>query len=351
MKVHRTVPVALLCATLFAAILAGAESDTEGQPLLMEEFRVPSSDAGIEIYVRSKRPAGLAAFGPQNIVLFVHGATYPAETTFDLRLDGISWMDYVAQRGYEVYLVDLRGYGKSTRPPEMSEPPERNGPIVRTQTAVKDVASAVNFILRRRHVPKINLIGWSWGCAIMARYTTENNERVSKLILHAPQWLRGPQPTIADKLGAYRAQDREQGKERWISGIPMERRAEILPARWLEQWAEATWATDQIGAKQSPPVLRAPNGVIQDSREFWESGKPLYDASQIRVPTFLVVGKWDVITPPSMLHGCFAALTNTPAKRFAEIEDGTHHVMMEKNRMRLFEAVQQFLDERLPATP
>ena len=81
---------------------------------------VPSADPGIEIYVRNKRPADMTAFRPERTVLYVHGATYPASTAFDLALDGLSWMDYIAARGYDVYLLDVRGYGKSTRPQEMA---------------------------------------------------------------------------------------------------------------------------------------------------------------------------------------------------------------------------------------
>ena len=87
----------------------------------MEEFRVPS-DPGIQIYVRNKCAAGMTNFSADKTVLYVHGATYPSETAFDLRLDGVSWMDYVAQQGYDVYLLDVRGYGQSTRPPQMDTP-------------------------------------------------------------------------------------------------------------------------------------------------------------------------------------------------------------------------------------
>src|SRR4051812_33256465 len=90
--------------------------------IAMEEFMVPSADAGIQLYVRNKHPEGVQKFPADKILLYVHGATYPSETAFDLRLNGLSWMDYIAQRGYDVYLVDLRGYGKSTRPPEMDHP-------------------------------------------------------------------------------------------------------------------------------------------------------------------------------------------------------------------------------------
>ena len=139
--------------------------------LSTEEFMVPALDPGIDIYARNKRPADMRAFRPERTVLFVHGATYPAHTTFDLRLDGLSWMDYIAARGYDVYLLDLRGYGKSTRPKEMAEKPDANPPIVRTETAVKDISAVVDFILKRRGIPRLVLLGWSWGTFSTPAYT------------------------------------------------------------------------------------------------------------------------------------------------------------------------------------
>ena len=71
-------------------------------------------------------------------------------------------MEYIAARGYDVWLLDLRGYGKSTRPGEMADKPEANAPVVTGQTAVKDIGTAVDFILQRRNIPRLNLLGWSW---------------------------------------------------------------------------------------------------------------------------------------------------------------------------------------------
>jgi len=48
-----------------------------------------------------------------------------------------------------------------------------------------------------------------------------------------------------------------------------------------------------------------------------------------------------------MLHADFAKLSNAPYKRDVEIGAGTQTVIVAKNRMQLFQAVQQFLDERL----
>src|SRR5260370_25754355 len=103
-------------------------------------------------------------------------------------------MDFMARRGFDVYLVDVRGYGRSTRPPEMDEPADRNPPIVGTEIAVRDVSAAVDFILSRRDVPRLALIGWSWGTAIMASFTAQHASKVGRLLLSSPGWLPQASP-------------------------------------------------------------------------------------------------------------------------------------------------------------
>jgi pimeloyl-ACP methyl ester carboxylesterase len=207
----------------------------------------------------------------------------------------------------------------------------------------------VDFILKRRGVSKVNLLGWSWGATIMGAYTVQNNDKVNRLVLYAPQWLRQTS-SLTDtgaKLAAYRTVSKDAAKGRWLTGVPENKKADLIPPGWFEAWADATFATDPVGSKQTPPVLRAPNGIIQDSRESWNVGKPYYDPAGIRVPTFLAHAEWDADLPSYMLYAYFAKLTNAPYRRYVEIGEGTHSVMMEKNRMQLFQSVQQFLDERL----
>jgi pimeloyl-ACP methyl ester carboxylesterase len=312
--------------------------------LITESFYVSARDPGIELYVRNKRPEGVAKFGPEKIVLFVHGATYPAESAFDLPLDGISWMDYIAQRGYDVYLMDVRGYGASTRPPEMSRPPNENPPIVNTDVAVKDVGTVVDHILGRRGVPKINLLGWSWGTVLMAGYTAQNSGKVERLVLYAPVWLRET-PSLVRGQGAYRTVDMDSAKKRWLAGVPQEKQRDLIPPGWYEAWAKATIATDPVGLAQTPPVVRAPNGVVEDGQKYWSAGNPYYDPSKINVPVLLIQAEWDADTPAYMSQALFGKLVNTPLKRYVRIGEGTHTVIMEKNRMQLFREVQLFLDE------
>ena len=98
-----------------------------------ETFMLDSPDPGVQIHVRNKRLAGNDRFAANRIVLFVHGATYPAETGFDFTQPGGSWMDIAASQGFDAYCVDVRGYGRSTRPAAMSEPPLENLTVCRYQ--------------------------------------------------------------------------------------------------------------------------------------------------------------------------------------------------------------------------
>ena len=56
------------------------------------------------------------------MVLFVHGAGTPAEVAFDVPHQDYSWMAYLAQAGFDVFSMDMTGYGRSTRPPAMNDP-------------------------------------------------------------------------------------------------------------------------------------------------------------------------------------------------------------------------------------
>lgn len=320
-------------------------------PLVAEDMMVPSPDAGIQLFVRNKHPADRIDFGPDRTVLFVHGATYPADTSFDLKLGGFSWMDYIAERGFDVWMVDLPGYGKSTRPPQMDQAADKNPPLVSTEDAVKNVGTVIDMILAKRHLDKLDLIGWSWGTTIMATYTARHDDKVDRLVLYAPVWIAEGASPFKGPIPAYRTVTKEDALKRWVRGVAPDKAATLIPRGWFDTWANATWSEDPIGAKQSPPVLRAPNGVIEDFKDIWFAGKSTYDPAKITVPVLLIQGEWDADTPPYMSHKLFSLLTNTPMKRYVMIGEGTHHLMMERHRLELFRSVQDFLFERAPRGP
>lgn len=149
-----------VAAALLAFAAGCAQNASRGDAeLVTEDFMIPAADPGVQIHVRNKRPAGMANFEPGNVILFVHGATTPPEAGFDLKLDGLSWMEWMARQGNDVWFVSVRGYGRSTRPPEMDQPAMNNPPVVRLPNAISDVGSAVDFIRARRGLPTVSLLG------------------------------------------------------------------------------------------------------------------------------------------------------------------------------------------------
>ena len=159
-----------LLAALIAVMTIPTLALAQGVKIAAGDLKVPFG--ADEIYVRNKRPDGLARFAPDRIVIMVHGATYPA-TAFDLPLAGKSWMDFMAERGWDVYTFDLPGYGRSTRPAAMDQPADQNPPFMRTADAVKALDAVVDFARSRTGVESGNLVGWSWGTTIVATHATE----------------------------------------------------------------------------------------------------------------------------------------------------------------------------------
>ena len=322
-----------------------------GGPIAMSEHMVPAPQKGLQIFVRNKHLAGMTSFGPAKTLVFVHGATYPASTAFDLPLGGMSWMDYLARHGYDVYLLDLPGYGRSTRPPEMDAPASANPPLETTDQAVAALGAVVDDVLRRRGLASLDVMGWSWGTAIAAGFAAANPAKVHRLVLYATLWvIEGP---IAlkidpDHLGAYRQVTRADAEKRWLSGLTPEQEKGLIPPGWFAQWEDATFATDPKGAAQNPPVLRAPNGVILDVVRYWQKGHPTWDPARLTMPVLMVQAEWDHDTPPYMSHTVFPLITHAPWKEYVTLGEGTHTIIMEKNRLQLFHVVQDFLDMPAP---
>ena len=86
-------------------------------------------------------------------------------------------------------------------------------------------------------------------------------------MLYAPVWIaEGPSP-FKGAVPAYRIVTKDQALQRWLRGVPEDKKEALIPRGWFDRWADATWAQDPVGAKQNPPGLRAPNGVIEDLKE------------------------------------------------------------------------------------
>jgi hypothetical protein len=71
--------------------------------IVTQDYFIDAVDPGIKLFVRSKMAEGETRFTDENIVLFVHGATFPSTPDFDLQYKDYSWADWMVGKDY----VDL----------------------------------------------------------------------------------------------------------------------------------------------------------------------------------------------------------------------------------------------------
>jgi pimeloyl-ACP methyl ester carboxylesterase len=311
--------------------------------IAIEDLFVPSDTAGIDLHLRRKRLAHVEKFSGERTLLLMHGATFSSGSLFDAPVGGASFMDQFAVAGFDVYAVDVREYGSSTRPPGTEGAVDPRTQPVRIETAIRDLARAIDHILEYRRLAQLNLVAMSWGGAVAGAYTAKHNRKIKRLGLIAPLWLRETPGRIdqGGHLPAYREVNLLKYEESWRAAAPKDQRDALIPPRWFEVWAENTLAIGPRGTV--PNTILAPSGAIQDIREYWAAGRPFYDPGEIRVPVLLIHAEWDIDVTFDTARDFFSRLTAAPYRRWIEIGQGTHMVILEKNGWQAVNSIIEFL--------
>lgn len=349
---------ALAAAAAMAATVTGVATAQDAS-IVKTDAQIDARDPGIKLFMREKMAQGNTRFTDDNVILFLHGATAPSTCDFDLSYKDYSWADWLAKRGYVVWMGDYRNYGYSTREGAMDEPAAKNQPVTRSYLALRDVEAMVDHIKRSRNVRKVTIIGWSWGAMMAGYYASLHSENVHKLVLYAPLYdfndhtNLGPGSGLQNKrkprefnfaLGAYRLASEQANTARWNGEIPVENKDEYRDAAVPAEFWKECMATDPSSGSRNPASLRAPNGVLEDS--FYQAtGRPLWSASSIYAPTLVIAGAYDTWSFPEDREGLMRDLVHAPAKKSVLIPDATHFVLFEKNRMKFFDEVLGFLKE------
>jgi pimeloyl-ACP methyl ester carboxylesterase len=350
-RVAITACLALGAASLVLPGFAGA------QTIVKQDQQIDSLDPGIKLFLRRKMTERNTQFTDSNIILFLHGATSPSICDFDLSYKDYSWADLLVREGYVVFMGDYRNYGYSTREPAMDEPAAKNAPLSRSYLALRDIEAMVDHIKRTHNVKKVTLIGWSWGATMAGYYSSLHSENVQKIVLYAPLYNfndhtnLGPGSALQNKrkprefnfaMGAYRVASEAANTARWNGEIPIDNKDDYRDAALPAEFWKECLATDPTSNTRNPPSLRAPNGVLEDS--FYQAtGRPLWNASNIYVPTLLIAGQYDTWSYPEDREGLVRDLVHASVKKSVLIPDATHFVLFEKNREQFFRAIEEFL--------
>ncbi|MBE17684.1 MAG: hypothetical protein CMH79_02870 [Nitrospinae bacterium] len=321
---------------------------------VIENF-IPSHDPDIVLHLREKKPKGMKKKNADTTLLMVHGQSVPGPIAFDFSLPGYSWMDFVANKGMNVFSLSVRGYGLSTRIPELGKSPINKSPIIRGMTAVKDIDAAVNYICKKNKIKKLLLLGYSWGTTTTAAYTSLNPKKIKRLALYAPFYAYDDPKRAAEsedpkkpgrwnpKIGSWRWVTESEQRERWDGSIPIGKHRKWRTEKAIKQFWLQQLKFDREGQRRRTPGVRIPNGPMAD-RYDRARNIPLYDAEKIKCPVLLIKGDHDRSSLDPEFFGLYKALRNSEGKRMIIFGDATHFAQFEWCRKEFMCEVQNFLE-------
>jgi pimeloyl-ACP methyl ester carboxylesterase len=353
---------AAVCALCFAP--AGFADDAKrlvrSDHYVQVQSTVPAISGQItQIYVREVVEASTVLRGGApagRVALFIHGAGTPAEVSFDVPYQDYSWMGYLAHAGFDVFSMDVTGYGRSTRPPAMSDPCnltreqqslfvpalipklcDASYPHQMTTLASDwhDIEAVVDQLRAMRRVEKVVLLGWSLGGPRAAGYTAQHPDKVAKLVLLAPAYNRGaaadPPAQVPANGAAMNTQSRDEFIANWDRqvGCPGQYEAAARDSVWSEMLL-----SDTVGATWGSGVRRAPQVTS------WGWTKAVVSKTQI--PTLMVSGAHDKQVNPDRVRELYEDL-GSPKKVFVDLACSSHNAMWEKNHNLLFKASAEWL--------
>ncbi len=300
-------------------------------------------------------------------VLMLSGATQPAMVTYDLPYLDYSWMTYLANAGFDVFAMDLQGYGLSTRPAPMDYPCNasaagqklltpnplktpcpvnppveypRSWPFKLTtnQAEWDQIDSVVDHILAARHRERLSLVGWSQGGPRAGGYASQHPEKVERLFLYAPVYNRGdptdppalPQPgfplAISTVSGFFARWDTQATcPDQFDPGVRRQLTSSLLRFDPLA----ATWGTQ--------PLWRSPSF---NPSYGWNGAA----AAKLHMPILLIRGDNDTQVPLQQVTDLYAD-ASSESKVFVHVACAAHQLVWDRQHVALLDASVQWLRE------
>ncbi|OSN02569.1 MULTISPECIES: alpha/beta hydrolase [Lonsdalea] len=332
------------CMSLLLAFPCMAET-------VRHDFTITNED-GLRIFIRELRDT--ASTSDRGPMLMINGGRSGVLASWDVDAPSTSAAQEIAKAGHRVYLMDIRGFGRSEFPPEMQDTPEaRNGPVaVRSNEAVRDISAAVKEI-RRRHPgdERLVAIGWATGSQWLGHYASLYPERISHLIYYNAAYGGPPgkwplqqefgdplSPTELDRsrFGAYRFATVENLVGRW--------RSEGVNEEFLARYAQLSMEGDATTNTRKPPSFRFPSGPTSDTLKL-VNGHQLFDASFIRSHVLILRSERDFWSRPTDVTTLKSHLTEAESITTVQIAGASHYVHLQPTADR-----QKFLDAILAFT-
>jgi pimeloyl-ACP methyl ester carboxylesterase len=323
-QAQRTLAWALFLITALV-ILANSQTRTAPDPstsvVPIQKKEAYVMRDGLRIYLwekyRADQEQSFSSTG--KVALLVHGGTRSGRSLYDLQIRDYSLMDFLAQNGYDVWAIDIHGYGHSDKTAK---------DWVDSHSAAADIAAAVDYITKLRAVTKINLLGGSAGTQRVGVYAMDHPEKVARLILYAGLWKGTPE------FRAFNAKRIENG------GQPLPQYRATTEEDFRSDFVEGQFEQDvveesvKLGLQMDP---QRPNNFVE------YKNLPILDPARITVPTMIIHGENDRVAKEEDLLPFYSQLA-THDKQYVLLPDGGHMLLLEKGHRRFQHEVLSFFD-------
>jgi pimeloyl-ACP methyl ester carboxylesterase len=351
--------------------------DDENGPVITIDHQVPhvstvAANAGeqVQLFLRERVRSDIGDGKPRQAVLMIHGRSVPVLAGMELRYGDYDWALWLARSGgFDVFMLDFQGSGRSTRP-KMGDPcnvpigqqrsvlipnplaatcpPTYGSTLNTTASDLDELDAAVEYIRKLRGVAKVHLVGWSQASFRIGPYAAQHPDKVASLFLFAPifnpVFTRTPQPaeptpmTLTTRADAFTSNPSTTG---W-STCTDQKEPGIEDVVWA-----AIMENDQLGRTWGPPPAVAPEGSppegVMRVRQAILSGWNAQVASQLTVPTLLIRGEFDTgLGGRQDLAQLYGLIQNDNKLRFT-VQCGGHFMVWEKTRWILHQISKEWL--------
>ncbi|MEQ5790774.1 alpha/beta fold hydrolase [Muricauda sp. NFXS6] len=303
-----------------------------------EAFQFPSRLEGKKLnllYTASRKTDSRGA------VIFVHGSSFPSKLSAGFRIRGVSWMDVMADTGFDVFALDFLGYGESDRYDHMVQDDKVDDVPNGGRVVVRDLDIAVDLIRKQLGIDRVVLLGHSWGGTVAGHYATLYPEKVDRLVLFAPIVQRLGPTDRKPIRSLFLEQTPEQRLEQFKGQVP-EDEDMVLEQDVLLHWGKAWVKSDPTARARNTGSVRYPSDWQMDLYDCW-NGNCFLNPGSLRVPTLIVRGEWDTAFSARDAEMLFDHMVHVDDKSYVVVGRGTHVLHLEENRWALFNEVLTFI--------
>jgi pimeloyl-ACP methyl ester carboxylesterase len=265
-------------------------------------------------------------------------------------------MAYLAEEGYDVFSMDMTGYGLSTRPPAMNDPcnlsADQQAEFVPTLIAAPcppsygfaattiesdwhDLDGVVEYVRALRGVERVHLAAWSLGGPRAGGYAARHPAKVASAILLSPAYGRGRSAAPPAEVPAPGATMTKQSRADFVAN--WERQVgcvDQMDATVRESVWGAMLESDAVGATWGTGVRRAPRVTT------W--GWSTDEVARQQTPMLLIAPETDGQVPPARVAELYEDL-GASNKVLVHLACSSHNAMWETRRTLLFEASLEWL--------